>query len=369
MRKLVLILFLWIFISLLSCLGNSGSDVTDGSDSFTFAVMSDNHVYKGGFGVVDLEEEDLGSLDSPDITTDIVNDIISQKASIVFSAGDEVAGIFGPYTEAFAAQLAYYKTIVSTPLSNAGIAFYPIPGNHEHKIDSSGNWGNTLPTWNTAFPYLPQNGPTGEVGGTYYVTYKNSLFILLDEYATGFGTNTKVNQPWINSINAGIQQQHLFVFGHSPAFQIDSYTTDTLGENSSLRNAFWSSLENAKADIYFSGHLHKFDFASVTGVSSHTTYHCLAGVTGSHIISPETSQNYKSNEPRTLNVLFDNYNNGESTACETSRHCAFGYTLVNVVGSTVTVQYRKRNVAETGEVTFVTAYSKTYVNDASSVQH
>ena len=25
-------------------------------DSFTFAVMSDNHVYKGGFGEMDLEE-------------------------------------------------------------------------------------------------------------------------------------------------------------------------------------------------------------------------------------------------------------------------------------------------------------------------
>ena len=58
MRKRVLIMFLWIFITLVSCSGNSGSS----PDSFTFAVISDNHVYKGGFGVVDLEEEDLGSL-------------------------------------------------------------------------------------------------------------------------------------------------------------------------------------------------------------------------------------------------------------------------------------------------------------------
>jgi hypothetical protein len=362
MRKRVLILFLWIFIPLVSCSGNSGSGVNDGSsrDPFTFAVMSDNHVYKGGFG-----EVDLGGVDSPTITTDIVNDIILQKANIVFATGDEVAGVFGTYTEDFAEQLAYYKTIVSTPLSNAGIAFYPIPGNHEYKTDSSGNWGDTLSTWNTAFPSLPQNGPAGEVGGTYYVTYKNSLFILLDEYATGYGPNTKVNQTWLNSIIAGIQRQHLFVFGHSPAFQIDTYTTDTLGKNSSLRDAFWSSLESAKADIYFSGHLHKFDFASVTGVSSHTTYHCLAGVTGSHIISPVTSQNHESNLPRTLNVLFDNYNDGESTTCETSRQCAFGYTLVNVVGSTVTVKYRER----TGAGTFVTAYSYTYENDASYVRH
>jgi len=348
MRKRVIILFLWIFIPLVSCSGNSGS----GLDSFTFAVMSDNHVYPGGFGGVD----------SPAITTDIVNDIISQKANIVFSAGDEVAGVEDSYTD-FASQLTYYKTIVSTPLSNAGIAFYPIPGNHEYKNNSSGAWGDTLPTWNSAFPSLPQNGPTGEVGGTYYVTYNNSLFILLDEYATGFGTDTKVNQAWLNSITAVKKRQHLFVFGHSPAFQIDTYTTSMLGQNPSLRDAFWSSLENAKADIYFSGHLHKFDFAAVTGVSTHTTYQCVDGVTGSHIISPETSQNYPSNEPRTLNVLFDNYNDGESTSCATSHHCAFGYTLVNVVGSTVTVKYRER----TGAGTFVTAYSYTYENDASYV--
>ena len=352
MRKRVLILFLWLFIPLVSCSGNSGSSVTAVSpfDSFTFAVMSDNHVYPGGFGGVD----------SPAITTDIVNDIISQHATIVFTAGDEVAGVYNLYTD-FAAQLTYYKTIVSTPLSNAGIAFYPIPGNHEYKNDSSGNWGDTLPTWNTAFPSLPQNGPSGEVGGTYSVAYKNSLFILLDEYATGFGTNTKVNQTWLNSINAGIQRQHLFIFGHSPAFQIDTYTADTLGQTPSLRDAFWSSLENAKADIYFCGHLHKFDFASVTGLSSHTTYQCLAGVTGSHIISPETSKNHASNAPRTLNVLFDNYNDGEATACGPSHQCAFGYTLVTVVGSTVTVKYRER----TGAGTFVTAYSYTYENDAS----
>jgi len=307
-------------------------------------------------------------VDSPTITTDIVNDIILQKANIVFSAGDEVAGVFGTYTEAFAAQLAYYKTIVSTPLSNAGIAFYPIPGNHEYKTDSSGNWGDTLSTWNTAFTYLPQNGPTGEVGGTYYVTYNNSLFILLDEYATGFGTDTKVNQAWLNSITAVKKRQHLFVFGHSPAFQIDTYTTSMLGQNHLLRDAFWSSLENAKADIYFSGHLHKFDFAAVTGVSTHTTYQCVDGVTGSHIISPETSQNYPlSNGLRTLDVLFDNFNDGESTTCGTStpHQCAFGYTLVNVVGSTVTVQYRER----TGVGTFRTAYFYTYENDASYVWH
>jgi len=359
MRKRLPILFLLVFIPFVSFSGNIGC----GSciEPFTFAVMSDNHVYPGGFGEVDSGEVGSGSVDSPAIATDIVNDIISQKASIVFSAGDEVAGVFGSYTENFAAQLNYYKTIVSTPLSNAGIAFYPIPGNHEYKIDSSGDWGDTLSTWNTAFPSLPQNGPAGEVGGTYSVTYKNSLFILLDEYATGFGTDTKVNQTWLDNITERRQRQHVFVFGHSPAFQIDTYTASMLGQNPSLRDAFWTSLENAKADIYFCGHLHKFDFASVTGVSSHTTYQCVDGVTGSHVISPVTSENHASNAPRTLNVLFDNYNDGEATACGTSRQCAFGYTLVTVAGSTVTVKYRER----TGAGTFVTAYSYTYENDAS----
>ena len=353
MRKRVLLRFLLIFTPLVFCSGNCGPGVTDESEPFTFAVMSDNHVYAGGFGEVD----------SPAITTDVVNDIIAQKANIVFSAGDEVAGAYNSYTD-FATQLTYYQTIVSTPLSNAGIAFYPTPGNHEYKNDTSGDWGDTLSTWNTAFPSLPQNGPAGEVGGTYYVEYKNSLFILLDDYATGFGTDTKVNQTWLDSITEGIQQQHLFVFGHSPAFQIDTYSTDTLGKNPSLRDTFWSSLENAKADIYFCGHLHKFDFAAVTGVSSHTTYQCLDGVTGSHVISPVTSENHDSNAPRTLNVLFDNYNDGEATACATSRQCAFGYTLVTVAGRAVTVNYRER----TGAGTFVTAYSYTYENDASCVR-
>ncbi len=352
MRTRLPVLFLWIITLLVSCPGNIGCESSRGP--FTFAVMSDNHVYPGGFGGVD----------SPAITTDIVNDIISQQASIVFSAGDTVAGVYNSYTD-FAAQLTYYKTIVSTPLSNAGIAFYPLPGNHEYKNSSSGAWGDTLSTWNAAFPSLPQNGPAGEVGGTYSVTYKNSLFILLDEYATGFGTDTKVNQAWLDSITEGRQKQHLFVFGHSPAFQIDTYTTDMLDKNPSQRDAFWSSLENAKADIYFCGHLHKFDFSAVTGVSSHTTYQCVDGVTGSHVISPVTSENQASNAPRTLNVLFDNYNDGEATACGTSHQCAFGYTLVTVVGSTVTVKYRER----TGAATFVTAYSYTYENDASHVLH
>ena len=115
MRKRVLIRFLWIFIPLVSFSGNIGC----GSrlDHFTFAVMSDNHVYTGGFGGVD----------SPAITTDVVNDIIAQKANIVFSAGDEVAGAYNSYTD-LATQLTYYQTIVSTPLHNAGIAFYPTLG-------------------------------------------------------------------------------------------------------------------------------------------------------------------------------------------------------------------------------------------------
>jgi predicted phosphodiesterase len=131
------------------------------------------------------------------------------------------------------------------PVYEAGIAIYPVMGNHDTPdVDS----------FKEVFGAgIPDNGPAEEIDRTYFIAHSNALVLALDDYVSPH----RVNQPWVDSVLATNTRPHVFAFGHEPAFK--ACHTDCLDDYPTNRDAFWNSLSNANARVYFAGHDHFYD--------------------------------------------------------------------------------------------------------------
>jgi len=186
------------------------------------------------------------------ILGEIAQEIISQRAEFVLFLGDLVNG--GNCDQAtLQSQLTTWRDTMQ-PVYNAGIAVYPIRGNHDLGYPE----GRTA--WDNVFSgeyALPSNGPTNETGLTYSVSRKDMLVLALDQYVDLH----RVNQPWIDSQMAANTKSHIFVCGHVPAFKVQHL--ECLGDYPDRRDAFWRSLEKAECKAYFCAHDHFFDHAII----------------------------------------------------------------------------------------------------------
>ncbi len=163
--------------------------------------------------------------------------------------------------------------------------WFPVVGNHEaetkedmkwifsYKIDKNGDVPPNIINW----------GPEPCKQTTYSFDYENSHFIVLNEYCEGYkgwpfekssgGNISKVLYKWlVNDINS-TKKEHIFVFGHSPAYPMPDYDTVRIRHvNSSLnyhrknRDKFWKLLKEKKVVAYFCGHTHNYSTINISGV-------------------------------------------------------------------------------------------------------
>ena len=269
--------------------------------------------------------------------------MVVDGVKLALFAGDIAQSGASASASTFAAQLVAWKALVG-PLYAAGIGVYPIRGNHENDARQS------VDTWNAAFSgryQLPANGPTGETNLSYSFTYKNALFVGLDEYV-----NThRVNQPWLDQQFAANQTRpHVFVFGHEPAFKV--FHEDNLDNFVAERDTFWKSLARSGARTYLSGHDHFFDAARMDdgdGNPNNDIYQVVVGTGGGD--------------------LFDRHNyggaNSSYTPAQLAHSMANGYLLVELSGATdtdlkVTLTFKQRTVGASGVVSYVPSYSFGY---------
>lgn len=186
------------------------------------------------------------------ILGEIAQEIISKRAEFVLVLGDLVTG--GNCDQAtLQSQLMTWRDVMQ-PVYDAGIAVYPIRGNHDL------GYPEDRTAWDNVFSgeyALPANGPVDEVGLTYSVSRRDVLVLALDQYVDLH----RVNQSWIDSQMATNTKPHVFVCGHVPAFKVQHL--ECLGDYPGQRDAFWRSLENAGCRIYFCAHDHFYDHAII----------------------------------------------------------------------------------------------------------
>src|ERR1035437_2197227 len=242
--------------------------------------------------------------------------ISNDHAELVLVTGDLIYGDpVSPSGTNMTAQYAVWTNAMA-PVYRAGIPVYPVRGNHDAIGDSTAGT-----SFLTAFTNTPRNGPTGEVGLTYSFTYKNAFFVGLDQYRTAH----TVNQAWLTNQLALNTKTHVFTFGHEPAVQVAH--SDCLAVNRTARDAFINSLTDAGGHLYFCGHDHFYDHASVTAPNGRTFRQLVVGSGGAPYY----------NWSGVYGADF-----GEEGMAANVRHIGYtnGYCLVTVSNFTVTVEWK-----------------------------
>lgn len=325
-RHFRITLTLLFFFLILDCINSSTEIVltVPRFDTWSFAVISDT-------------QDDNGDLSDPACINDgilksIAADIALQMPAFVLVSGDLVNGWLRHNGSSFRSQYADWKMAMA-PVTGSGIRIFPVRGNHDAGPELyvtrplSGEFDidpDSLELLEQAYrdeivdEFVPYSGPAGEEGLTYSFVYRNACIIGLDQYA---GRQHRVNQEWLDGRLKVSDRQHVFVFGHEPAFKADY--RDNLSFFPRDRNIFWDSLGRSGCRIYFCGHDHYYNRALIPDSKGNQVWQVTAGTGGGR-----------------LQPWSGSYMDGEKVECEYHNDDYYGYILVTVDGPVVKVQWR-----------------------------
>jgi hypothetical protein len=258
-------------------------DGTTGEAPWKFAVLCDtrsNPCVDPGGGAQGVNVDALAKLASA---------VAAEKADVVLVPGDFALGngyACTPPTPGPNSPESQYQLWrkVMNPVYAGGAKVLPIRGNHEMDKDAvMSDWSSCrkrvpvenklLDAYRSVFndAYIPKNGPDNQKRLTYSLPHKNALFVGFDEIADQF----QVDQKWFDKVLKTDKREHLFVFGHYPAFAVKH--KDCLACYGSARDRFWNAIGSAGGRMYFCGHDHLYDRASIADAGGNQIQQVLVG--------------------------------------------------------------------------------------------
>ena len=185
-----------------------------------FAMVADSRTHTNT--TIGVNVEVLGPL---------ITDMNAHNPAFCLFPGDTVYG-YRTDNEVLKTQL---QTWIDTTSHFVG-TMYVTPGNHE--VNSPGN----LNAWREMFPGMPQNGPAGEEGVSYYFDYGNSRFISIN--ADWEDRVESYNVPWLDQLlDDSVGFDHVFVYSHHPVAH---------------SGPLWQTLLSHETAAYFCGHNHYY---------------------------------------------------------------------------------------------------------------
>ena len=216
------------------------------------------------------------------------------RPKFLFFTGDLVFGYTND-TLQLARQLTSWRQLYeASPLPGLGVELVAIPGNHEVQNLSKVATASAERTWLRVMqPYVTRGGNGPTAGGadnlatdqsrlTYSFDAGNSHFVTINTDPTGADWHAPT--AWVTTDLAaarGLGAQHVFVFGHKPAYAYPTVATDGLAKFPTTRDQFWSALTAQHVDAMFSAHNHVYWRAQpVAGTS---TWQVIAGNGGSRL--------------------------------------------------------------------------------------
>lgn len=211
------------------------------AEPFRFALLSDSQrgssSNPGNFGVSDR------------ILSEVATRLALEEIDFVIVPGDLVEGVPVAFSrDGVREQYAYWRQVMA-PVYNAGIAVYPVRGNHE---GYAGPY-DAESAFKLEFPELPQNGPSGRVGLTYYFDHGNARFVGIDMYDGFAGLSMNVSQSWLDSVANTNPNPHMFVYAHEPMYGRNHDDALTGSE----RDNFLSAIRFGGGRFYLCGHDHQ----------------------------------------------------------------------------------------------------------------
>ncbi len=329
-----------------------------------------------------------------DIINQVNEQFIKERVKLVVQVGDLCNSTTDPVTHTYGNAPEDTRATFAQALYNAGIAFYPLRGNHDSAYQAAGEFVRIYPQTQTglnnntpadALLYTDDYGAPPKVKGhpfvlganfsspnddmkglTYSFDYKNARFVLIDQFGSPDGTayTTDSQQPWITGrLAARPVATHAFVFSHKGLITED-HADNLFGSNPASdpegTDAFIRSLAYNNARYLFLGHDHMHDLSIVrTTLGLVDPAHVTQVVTAS-----DSSKFYTpaipSNDER-YNVPAGYLNRRTPVAQELE---TIGYYIVTVDGAKVTVDFYSAEVASpfttTGDLHFTLRQSFGY---------
>ena len=297
-----------------------------------------------------LSGQDANWLQNTKAWSRIIRSVEDQKSDFLFFNGDMIMGygnadvptdtssvnaIVGSDLMNFYKQYAFWRGMVAD-LMETGTYVVPVPGNHEVQCKACGkkalqvnenawraNMGDLILDDNRmmdmfgqqpGFENVSNNGAadglaTDQSKLSYSFDFRGSHFVVINTDPVGNDAHAPVK--WLSADLAAAQSrgvQHMFVFGHKPAFTYYFGADPTspnpsspagLDNDPASRDAFWSLIEQYGA-TYFCGHEHIFHMSQPWKDQGGKAWQVLVGSGGSPFealptdptINPLTDRDY-----------------------------------------------------------------------------
>jgi Calcineurin-like phosphoesterase len=205
----------------------------------------------------------------------LVNAVVQRlrpQPEFILFPGDEIIGLTTD-ADALRAQWRYWLDTEMAWLDRAATPIWHTTGNHTtYDLMSEAVFGTVLD--------LPNNGPPGQAGLSYFVRRGDLLMVFVNTLWSGLGGEGHVEIDWLEAtLRAHGDARHKLVLGHHPVFPVNGFTGTYQREiGHEYVRPFWDVLVNENVLAYLCSHILAFDVQAHSGVLQI----CTAGAGTAH---------------------------------------------------------------------------------------
>ncbi len=208
----------------------------------------------------------------------VLKAVKAENPDFVLVAGDLLMGRWWneEKIEKFAA--IYYPDWIKR-MNAHGLKFYTAIGDHEV---GDNPWppdrAKLVPSFKKAFRdymKMPLNGPDHMKGTAFYFTHKNTLFVTVDVFEKGKGSQGEIvaqvtgeQLAWLDKTLTGHPSvDHVVVMGHTPVLgPVRKRSSSGLMLEKGRHSPFWRSMAKNNVDLYLCGEVHAITCTMKDGV-------------------------------------------------------------------------------------------------------
>ena len=197
---------------------------------------------------------------------------LSPQPEFILFPGDEIIGLT-PDPDALRAQWRHWLDTEMAWLDRAAIPMWHTTGNHTtYDVMSEAVFRDVLD--------LPDNGPPGQAGLSYFVRRGDLLMVFVNTLWSGLGGEGHLELTWLEAtLRNHRDARHKFVLGHHPVFPINGFTGTYQREiGHEYSRPFWDIMVNENVLAYLCSHILAFDVQAHRGVLQI----CTAGAGTAH---------------------------------------------------------------------------------------
>jgi len=159
------------------------------------------------------------------------------------------------------------------------MTWYPVVGNHEAETPNDMKWLREYNKGGNTLPNIVNAGPAACLETNYSFDFKNTHFVILNQYATDSCDDcTNGDVPdflynWLKEDLDKTDKENILVIGHEPAYPFPDienqrfrHTHDCLNQKPENRDRFVTLLQEYGVRAYIVGHTHNYSIVKVNSL-------------------------------------------------------------------------------------------------------